>query len=92
MTFNKSLLPHRRKKRSRRLEPAGLVYLIPLHGGIWHLCVDLNGKLGGNVSLRNSTVRPTPGHLGHVQIHLSRNSRVRKKEQEEEEQSCNGGC
>ncbi|XP_046652487.1 uncharacterized protein LOC124343263 [Daphnia pulicaria] len=34
---------HRRKKRagSTRRRPDSLFYLIPLHGGIWHLCVDL---------------------------------------------------
>ena len=32
----------RRKKRSRR--PPSLFYLIPLHGGIWHLCVDLQSE------------------------------------------------
>lgn len=43
--FNKSLvrrrkhIQQRRKKRSRR--SLSLFYLIPLHGGIWHLCVDL---------------------------------------------------
>lgn len=26
------------------MEPSGLVYLIPLHGGIWHLCVDLQSE------------------------------------------------
>ncbi|XP_032780676.2 uncharacterized protein LOC116918964 [Daphnia magna] len=31
---------HERQKRSRR-RPDSLFYLIPLHGGIWHLCVDL---------------------------------------------------
>nr|CAH0099045.1 unnamed protein product [Daphnia galeata] len=34
---------HRRKKRAggRRRSSDSLFYLIPLHGGIWHLCVDL---------------------------------------------------
>jgi hypothetical protein len=37
---------HRRKKRagSTRRRPDSLFYLIPLHGGIWHLCVDLQSK------------------------------------------------
>ena len=37
---------HRRKKRAggRRRSSDSLFYLIPLHGGIWHHCVDLQSK------------------------------------------------